>query len=127
MEPMVCPFNCSGVGKCVDPLASSMGSWPYDGGMLGPMAMGGVGPGGRSGADAASISTAIGPMQDQSPVDAGFMCACDAGECSAAQSNSSSGRVSQQQQQQDLSVSAAAAAGNSIIIINSSSMIWVCL
>ncbi|KAF6252013.1 hypothetical protein COO60DRAFT_1704488 [Scenedesmus sp. NREL 46B-D3] len=64
-SPLVCPFNCSGSGRCVDPKPASSALMPLD-----------LGTGGPSDA---SVVTAIGPMQDQSPVDAGFMCVCGPG------------------------------------------------
>lgn len=81
-QQIVCPFNCSDAGKCVDPITTQVSSWPLRNGMLGPtMPVGGLGSGGRGGGapDPASVLTAIGPMQDISPVDAGFMCVCDSG------------------------------------------------
>ncbi|WIA15899.1 hypothetical protein OEZ85_012648 [Tetradesmus obliquus] len=64
-SPLVCPFDCSGSGRCVDPKPASSALMPLDLGSNGP--------------SDASIVTAIGPMQDQSPVDAGFMCVCNPG------------------------------------------------
>lgn len=61
---IVCPFNCSNRGRCVDPKP------PMPSSALVPLNLG---------TSDASIVTALGPMQDQSPVDAGFMCMCSPG------------------------------------------------
>jgi hypothetical protein len=60
-----CPFDCSGNGKCVDPLSASLAQ--LNPSVLNPLAQN------------PSLMTAVGPLQDRSPVEAGFMCQCNQG------------------------------------------------
>jgi hypothetical protein len=84
----VCPFDCSGRGRCSDPAS------PLPGVRGGPprSSSSSILPGSiaerrqqATAAAAASLSLdtagqlALGPLQDQSPLDAGFMCTCAEG------------------------------------------------
>lgn len=88
-QPVACPFDCYGRGRCVDPLSplqTMQGSLPQglprlaaDPKTLGGLAgSGGSGSGGGVNPELASVM-ALGPLQDLSPVDAGFMCTCGQG------------------------------------------------
>lgn len=77
---VACPFDCNGRGRCGDPLSplqTMRGSIPQglprlaDGKTPGLMSPG-LNP------ELASLM-ALGPLQDLSPVDAGFMCSCSQG------------------------------------------------
>jgi len=75
-QAIACPFDCNGRGRCLDPLSPLQTMR----GALGPQ---GLGPKAASfspglNPDQASLM-ALGPLQDFSPVDAGFMCSCGQG------------------------------------------------
>lgn len=82
-QPVACPFDCYGRGRCVDPLSplqTMQGSLPQGLPRLtaDPKTPGGLpGPGGSNPELASRM--ALGPLQDLSPVDAGFMCTCGQG------------------------------------------------
>lgn len=80
-QPIACPFDCNGRGRCVDPLSplqTMRNSLPTQG-LGGPQRTKtpspltpGLNP------EVASLM-ALGPLQDLSPMDAGFMCSCAQG------------------------------------------------
>ena len=68
-HPLVCPFDCSGMGRCTDPRAAASSSAGDSGGPT-------ISSITQQPLPSAAQLTPLGPMQDVVPVDAGFFCDC---------------------------------------------------
>lgn len=88
-QPVACPYDCNGRGRCTDPLSplQTMRGLTTPGGVVSPQGLPPAANAADKNPDLGSPGLnptlaglmALGPLQDLSPVDAGFMCSCTQG------------------------------------------------